>query len=395
MEESFAIVGAAGKMGRGIALLCLQRKALIKCTKSLQLIDVNEDGFYELKVYLLKHLTKWVEKNIHSFRKLYEEHQALVSNEEIIKEVIEKSILSLNCSKALEHLEACTIIFEAVYEDISLKVNVLKKIGELAKSSYVFTNTSSIPISFLAEKSGLKEHLIGMHFYNPPSQQKLLEIIPSKFTEKKILEKAFEIGKQFNKVIVVSKDIAGFIGNGHFAREILFACQLVDSLSKQYSQEDAIGIVDHVTKDFLQRPMGIFELLDYVGLPIAYNIFTIMREHIPDNELKTPQLLEQFKEDHIVGGQTIEGYPKDGIFSYEKGKKKGIYSHLLKRYQPLNNLDGSLTEQLGKEFLRKSFEIENHLVETGVASSLEDVGIVLKNGFHHSFAPHEKLRGSL
>ena len=409
-----AVIGACGKMGRGIALLVLQEMALLACKQDpaslhLRLIDTNAAGFFDLKTYLKQQLLRFAEKNINRLRPFFADDPTKVSNKDVIQTFIDRALMLTNCSTSIKSASGAKLIFEAAFEDVAVKVDLLKS---LPKEAYVLTNTSSIPIGLLANKSGLGSHLIGYHFYNPPAVQKLLEIIPSNETSKELLDLSIVLGKRFGKTIVYSKDVAGFIGNGHFAAEIVFACNLVESLVPPYSLEEAIQLVDEVTRDYLLRPMGIFQLLDYVGLPIIEQILMIM-------DLKS-DLIKRLRASGICGGQTMEGEPKNGIFHYTKGKMDAVFSLDLQDYIPLKpveprelswkkiqkdpglisqmschfeklKMDESEKGMLAKRFLNRSKEIVDELVAKKIAASKEDVGTILKNGFFHLYSPLEVL----
>lgn len=420
--QNVAVIGACGKMGRGIALLLLQEMALKALSSGdfsthLKLIDTNEQGFYELKVYLLQQLTRFAEKNINSLRKVCVNRQDIVSNEEAITAFVETALRFADCSQEIAHVKGAEIIFEAAFENILLKKDIIKAIQEYAPKAWVLSNTSSIPLSLLAQGSN---RVIGFHFYNPPPIQKLLELIPMEGGDPELELLAKELANKLRKTLVISKDVAGFIGNGHFVREMVFASELVKELSSHYSQEEAVQFVDAITRDFLLRPMGIFELLDYVGLHIADQILKIMREHLPDSAIHS-LLIQKWVAEGLKGGQDLNGHSKDGIYQYQQGKATAIYSLEKKAYVPLGSF-----EELGKvplglswkrpqkeqlpayfkeifqsknlgcqwaaRFLRRSYEIEKQLVANGVAQSLEDVATVLKNGFHHFYAPHEVIK---
>ena len=425
-----AVVGACGKMGRGIALLILQEMVLIALKAKqgrsffhLDLIDPYEEGYYDLKLYLEQQLTRFAEKNINALRELYQEQEDLTSNGEIVSSFVSEAMRFVNCSSEIGTVKKGSVIFEAAFEKIPLKVDILRKIREHAPHAWVLSNTSSIPIGLLAKESGLGNKLIGCHFYNPPPVQKLIELIPSEEGEEGLTAFAVELAKRLKKTVVFSKDVAGFIGNGHFSREIVFACELVAELSQNHSKEAALQIVDTVTRDFLLRPMGIFQLLDYVGVPIAEHILHIISKYVPDPSVKAP-LIKELIDAGLKGGQTLEGHPKDGIFYYIQGKVDGIYSFGKKGYEPLGDLSflGQVPDQLSwkklhkekhlslsgyfeklfssKEqgcllaarFLKRSFEIESLLVDTGVAATMKEVSTVLKNGFHHIYTPDEVVK---
>ncbi len=413
MLKQVAVIGACGKMGRGIALLVLQEMTLLACkgdpaSYDLRLIDTNAACFYDLKVYLKQQLLRFAEKNINRLRPLFANDPAMVSNGEMIQGFLDRAFMIVNCTTSIEAASGAKLIFEAAFEDMAVKTELLKA---LPKDAYVLTNTSSIPIGELAEKSGLGDHLIGYHFYNPPAVQKLLEIIPSSVTSKELLDLSVELGKRLGKIIIHSSDVAGFIGNGHFAAEIVYACELVESLVPPYTIEEAVQLVDEVTRDYLLRPMGIFQLLDYVGLPIIEQILGIM-------DLKA-DLIDSWRKAGLVGGQTMEGEPKNGIFHYTNGKMDAIWSLDLKKYIPLNpevpldlswkkiqkdqkllaeiprhfaSLKTDEKGKLAKLYLNRSKEIVDELVAKKIAASQEDVGTVLKNGFFHLYSPEEVLK---
>lgn len=406
-----AVVGASGKMGRGIALLMLQKLAFSSkdAHPHLKLIDVNDQSFPGLKAYLKTHMTRYAERNILKVREYYKDEEEIISNGDAIDAFVHRALMMVNCSTEISHVSKAEWVFEAAFEEIPIKVELLKNVAAMT-SGWVFSNTSSIPIHLLAEKSGLKERLIGFHFYNPPPVQKLLEVIPSKYTSPELKDLAFKLCLELEKQPVLSADVAGFIGNGHFSREILFACHL--------AQEESIAFVDQMTRKFLLRPMGIFQLLDYVGLSIATHLVEIMRTYLPDSSFDAP-LVSALYEAGIRGGQNAEGAQLDGIFRYEKGEPVAVFSLQDKKYVPLPHVEmgqvplgldwkralkektplAPYFEALRKDetkgakaacrFLTASKAIEEKLVQDHVAASLKDVGIVLKEGFHHLYAPHE------
>src|SRR6185295_15214336 len=100
--------------------------------------------------------------------------------------------------------------------------------------AYFLTNTSSIPISALSQSAELGGRLLGYHFYNPPAVQKLVEVITARNTEPALVELGNELGKLLEKTLVPSHDVAGFIGNGHFIREGLFALERFRELRESW-----------------------------------------------------------------------------------------------------------------------------------------------------------------
>lgn len=422
--ERVAVIGAAGKMGSGITYLLLTAMAeeALKSDRAYRLktIDPNEAGLDGLRKYLKSQITRSAEKNINNLRIAFANNPNLVSNEDIIRAYTEKALDRVVFSTDLDEAKGSHLIFEAALEDVKEKAKIYNRLK--GERSFFFTNTSSIPIELLSAEGDVKGRLIGFHFYNPPAVQRLIEIIAPASIDKELKDKAEWLAKKLNKTVVFSADVAGFIGNGYFIRELKFALDLTRELAKQSTEEKAIQQVNSLTKDFLLRPMGVFQLLDYVGLDVAKNILNIMGEYLPDPSLKDTYI-EAWLSQGIKGGQHFDGSVKDGIFQYEEGNLKAIYSLSQKNYIPLTqdlNLgkpplgltwkslqkdpqqkgkivayfqalanDSSPGGRLALQYLKKAKEIEEHLVKTKVAANLKDVSTVLRNGFYHLYGPHE------
>lgn len=410
-DEKIAVIGAAGKMGRGIALLLLLEAA--KTNKStLFLIDSNEKNFPELLSYFKNQLTRYAEKN----------------HELDVQSFVEQNLLRIVLSTDIQKVKDCGLIFEAIVEDIDEKVRLFSTLKAICgDDTYYMTNTSSIPIHIMNTRARLNGKIIGFHFYNPPAVQKLLEIIVPENIEQPLKNFAEDLGKRLNKIIVHSNDIAGFIGNGYFLREIQYACNLVKELSKQMTLPEAIYAINIITQDYLIRPMGIFQLLDYVGIDVCQKIGRVMEEFIP-NEIFQNELIDQMVLDSAQGGQFTDGTQKNGFFSYEKNVPAGIYSLKDRQYLSIKNFADNVNRQFGqlpkgleswknlvndaekekkliayfkslqeneafgctlaKDFLHKSSDIAKKLVNDGVCQSLHDVELVLLNGFYHLYAPN-------
>ncbi len=431
-----AVIGAAGKMGRGIALILLLEMAVSdakdtggigKSDYRLVLIDVNQEAVDSLKDYLKIHLQKQAEKQINKLREFYKLNSALVSNRDIINDFVERGMHIVYCSTSISAASDIPIIFEAILEDVETKCKLYKDINTLhASSPYFLTNTSSIPIHLLNSKADLKGRIIGFHLYNPPAVQKLLEIIPLENGDPELYQLALKVGQSLGKKIVIAKDVAGFIGNGHFLRDIIYACDLVKKLRQEYSFGESIYIVNRISGEYLLRPMGIFQLIDYVGLDVIQNVGGIMNAHIPENHYEDSVLQPLLQAGHR-GGQNPDGSQKDGFFKYSGHHLTGVYEADQKHYidlvdaqwkikcdevlgtlpkdyiswsvlskdvdnkekieNYLKNLaeDKGMGSKLACDFLLHSRAIVNQLADSKVAASKEDVITVLKNGFFHLY----------
>jgi 3-hydroxyacyl-CoA dehydrogenase len=289
------------------------------------------------------------------------------------------------------------------------------------------TNTSSIPIGYLDEKAGLGGRLIGYHFYNPPVVQRLVEVITARSTIDELKAVAKDLGKRLRKKLVPANDITGFIGNGHFMRDGLHAISEVDRLKGKFRFTGAVYVMNRISQDFLVRPMGIFQLIDYVGIDVFQCILKVMRTHLGDSTLRS-RLVDKMVKYGVLGGQYADGSQKDGFLKYEKNRPVGIYDVRKKEYfliseewkkridkkigplpdgyapwrallmdtkkdeklkayfDRLKTMD-TLGAELAIEFLKKTKSIGQSLVDSGVANSVDDVNAVLMNGFFWLYGP--------
>jgi len=366
--QSIAVLGALGKMGRGIAALLLEYYAFEKEEFELHLIDINLQAKKEVHQYLYDLLKRAAEKRIVELRKKYADRVDLVSNGEIIEAFLSDNMGRISFHKSVKEAEGATKIFEAALEDVDFKVDLFKQVNPKAT---IFTNTSSIPIRILNEKAKLNGRIIGFHFYNPPPMQPLMEIIA--LEDNALKKEAENLAIKLKKTIVYSKDHAGFIGNGHFLREAALAFELL----KDYD----IETIDRVTKKELVRPMGIFELMTFVGFPVVYNISKIMNQY---GSFK-PELKDLKK--WIDTNYKLE-LPKIESDWKEWSKRKDKQTLIEKHFEKLSN-DSSKDAKLALHFLEKSAQFMDELVQEKTASSLKDVSQVLKLGFHHLYSPDE------
>ncbi|MCG8410904.1 MAG: 3-hydroxyacyl-CoA dehydrogenase family protein, partial [Bacteroidales bacterium] len=327
--RNVTIIGAAGKMGSGIVLLTALELAKLSLTDEnrdksfvLNALDLNEDSLKGLMGYLNTQVSKLAEKKFDSIKGFYPN----ISDEKKIQEQYVKDVLSIvNTTSNMGVAKDSTLIFEAAVENPELKIKIFNQMEEINTNKPVyFTNTSSIPIHLLNNESNLEGRVVGVHFYNPPAVQRLVELIPCSETHKEVLDFANTFAKNLRKVVVFSNDIAAFVGNGHFTRDILFAANKVKELSNEMSTVEAIYIMDKISREYLIRPMGIFQLCDYVGIDVCFNILKVMAQHIEGEDLHS-ELLAQLMDLKVIGGQNSDGSAKDGIMKYEKGRPVAIF----------------------------------------------------------------------
>ena len=432
--QKVSVLGAAGKMGSGILLLTAIEMAdqMLKPENKgksfvLNAIDTSDEGLTGLLKYLRSQVLKAAEKKVVALHRIYADKAGLIENSEIIDAYVLDVMNIVRTTTRIEAAYDSTLVFEAVSENQALKEKLFRQINENNRSKpWFFTNTSSVPIGGLNKNASLEGRILGFHFYNPPAVQKLVELITITENWTEMVEFAKKYASNLRKTVVPSNDIAGFIGNGHFMRDALFGIMEAERLSNEMPLHEAIYCIDRVTRDFLSRPMGIFQLIDYVGLDVVQFILRVMQPHMADEKLHS-SLLDELVLSGVKGGQNSDGSQKNGFLKYEKGKPVAIIDKPTGTYIDIATFSKTSDNWLGDVpaevlpwkalvkfgdkdiFLLSAFkalqvsttkgaslavsyalnsrEIARKLVNDGVAHSENDVNTVLLTGFFHAYGP--------
>ena len=432
--ENVTVLGAAGKMGSGILLLTAMEMAdlgLKPENKGKQFVinamDVSNEALFGLMRYIRAQVLKAAEKKTVQLRKFYADRSDLIENGEIINQYIEDVMLHIRPTTRLDIAYESDLIFEAIKEDPDLKVKILSQINENStKIPWFFTNTSSIPIGELDEKAGLKGRILGVHFYNPPAIQKLVEVIKGKNTQKELVDFVTIYAKNLRKIVVPSNDFAGFVGNGHFMRDALYGINEAEKLASESSLAEGIYMINRITQDYLIRPMGIFQLIDYVGIDVCQYIMSVMNPYLSEENLHS-RLLDKMIGAGVRGGQNSDGSQKDGFLKYEKNRPAAVYDINQKKYVAIDDIQETSDKRLGaiptsvkpwkavlgesdkdayfrtyfdelkltdspggdlaKRYSLQSKKIGLNLVSDNVALNEKDVNTVLLTGFYHAYGP--------
>lgn len=432
--ENVTVLGAAGKMGSGILLLTALEMADLSLKSEnkdkhfiLYAMDISQKGLSGLMKYIRGQVVKAAEKKTVALRKIYSYRKDLIDNSEIIDQYVNDVMAVIRPVSTIESAYESTIIFEAASEDPQLKINMFSHINQNNKNKpWFFTNTSSIPIGYLDKEANLEGRILGVHFYNPPAVQKLVEVIKTEKTNPELPEFVTQFIKNLRKIEVPSHDFAGFIGNGHFMRDALHGMNEATKLAENMRFPEAVYIINKVSQDMLIRPMGIFQLIDYVGIDVCQYIMKVMKPHVTDEDIHSP-LLDKFMELDVKGGQNSDGSQKNGFLKYEKGKVTGVFNPDTKEYINIEELASSCNSWLGnmptsikpwkavvgnpnkedmfkqyfnelkalntpgaelaKTYVKKSKAIGLKLVSDNVAYAEKDVNTVLLTGFFHAYGP--------
>jgi len=218
-------------------------------------------------------------------------------------------------------------ICEAIVENLKIKQELMARIDAVRKpTAIVSTNTSGIPVRDITEgrSKEFKKHFLGTHFFNPPRYLKLLEIIPTKDTDKEVVEFISRFGEyHLGKGIVLCKDTPNFIGNRVFFGMSTFAMNFI--LENDYTVDE----VDALTGPLIGNPKtATFRLADLVGLDVWEHVGRNLGPTIPHDKLgqqylaaeKPKELIRTLIERKWLGNKTKVGFYKEVRDS--EGKKE-------------------------------------------------------------------------
>ncbi|SFS08587.1 3-hydroxyacyl-CoA dehydrogenase /Enoyl-CoA hydratase [Halomicrobium zhouii] len=200
------------------------------------------------------------------------------------------------------------VVVEAVPEKMEIKKDVYTDVEEHAPDEAIFaTNTSSLSITELSEVTERPEQFCGMHFFNPPVRMQLVEVISGAHTSDETLDAVEELAEAFGKTPVrVRKDSPGFIVNRIAVPQMNEAAWLVSE------DEATIAEVDATTKHDMGLPMGAFELSDYVGLDVSFDVLEYVNGELGRAYEPCPLLREKVEAEEF-GTKSGKGfYDYDG-----------------------------------------------------------------------------------
>lgn len=279
------VVIGAGTMGSGIAQWFTQQGCQV------QLVD-NSDQQLEKAL-----------KDIHlSWEKLQEKGK--LSNVNELKH-------SLTISK-LENVDKTSdLVIEAIIENLDIKKELFKKLDEIFDSHTILaSNTSSFPIELMADAVSpqRKGQFLGLHFFNPATIMKLVEVIRGKDTDEKICKALYQWFDSRDKKPAMCKDSPGFIVNRvarNFYGEPL---RIVEEENQEKMKE-----VDRILKEVGGFKMGPFELMDLIGIDINYSVTCSVWEAYKKEPRFAPHKLQK----QMVDEKRFGRKSKRGFYTYD------------------------------------------------------------------------------
>jgi len=247
---------------------------------------------YELDDAVLEKAKASIEKNL----------QSLVEKHKITGNAKEET---LNNLRFTNNLHDCLgeVIIEAIIEKPEAKIALFNQLAEINHSETIFaSNTSSLSIAQIAKGVKNPERVIGMHFFNPATIMKLVEVVNTEFTNEQTTNTIIELAKLMNKIPVICKDSPGFIVN-RVARPFY-----IESLRLAEEELIDFAAIDSIMESTGFK-MGPFKLMDLIGNDINYAVSCSIYDQLGHPERLKPSFIQQEKvETGQLGKKTGKGY---------------------------------------------------------------------------------------
>lgn len=293
-----AVIGS-GTMGHGIAQL------LAMAGHEVFMIDINEEF-----------LSKGVERIKWSLGKFVEKRR-------IRREDADAALARIKTTTSYE--EGCRdidIAIEAVPENMELKKTVFAKIDSLAPAHAILaSNTSTLSITEMGNATKRPEKVAGMHFFNPPQLMALVEIIKGEKTSQETIDTLMELARKLGKTpVLVRKDVRGFIVNR------VLGAVFNEAFWTYHRGEATKEGIDASLKYSGGFPMGWFELADFVGLDIVYEVGKILHAAYGERFKPCEEVIAPLVKEGKLGQKTGVGF-----YDWTKGRPR-IPFNLLEEY---------------------------------------------------------------
>ena len=338
----------AGMMGAGIALVSAQAGI------NVVLIDQAQESADKGKAYV----AAYCDKEIARKKSTAEQKELLLAQ--------------INSTTDYQALADCDLIIEAVFEDPSVKAEVTRNVEAVIREDCIFaTNTSTLPISALAEASSRPEQFIGIHFFSPVEKMLLVEIIKGKDTGDRAVAKALDYVRQIRKTPIVVNDARFFFANRCIIPYINEGIRMVKEGVEPALIENAAKLMG--------MPLGPLQLNDETSIDLGVKIAKATKAAMGaeyDNDQADEVLFWLFDQGRL-GRKSAAGF-----YEYDAwGKRVGIWQGLRDQYTK-EGADLDLLDVQHRLMFAQTLEAVRALQEGVLMDVREgDVGAILGWGF--------------
>src|SRR4051812_26309902 len=203
------------------------------------------------------------------------------------------------CSTAHVEMRDVQVVIEAASEKLEVKKAIFQELSDAAPKAVLATNTSALPIHQLAEQTGSPDRVVGLHFFNPVSRMKLIEVVVSKRTSDATRDRALQFARQIGKLPVVVRDSPGFLVNRVLFAYLLDAAELF---------EGGLG-ADQIDRQLVQwgMPMGPLRLIDEIGVDVTIDIARTLEKAYGIRD-HASTVLHWLLESKLLGRKTGAGF---------------------------------------------------------------------------------------
>jgi len=219
----------------------------------------------------------------------------------------------VGAAASLAELGECDLVVEAAPEDLGLKRDLFASLAEACGPRTILaTNTSSLPVTAIAEGVPHPERVVGMHFFNPPALMKLVEVVATAESAAGALEATEEVGKRMGRTPIRAKDSPGFIAN-----------RLARPFTLESLRMLADGVADAKTIDRVCRlgggfRMGPFELIDLIGLDVNLSVARSFYAQGGEPERWRPSTIQE----ELVAEGRLGRKSGRGFYEYGEGARR-------------------------------------------------------------------------
>lgn len=251
-------------------------------------------------------LVKWTEGTAEAARGRFEQS--------VMKDVVRGKLTSeeatvllarIACADASRPgLERCDLVIEAIVEDEAEKLKCFAAIEpSLKQSAILASTTSSLGIEAMAKATGRPRLFLGLHFFNPPTAMKLVELVVTETVDPQCVRAIHAFLAELGKEAVVVQDAPGFVVNRLLVAQFLEAIRLVYGARVA----DIVG-VDACMRDGANHRMGPFELMDFIGLDVVLAMAENLQEGLRQQHFSPPTLLEDMVTAGWLGRKSGRGF---------------------------------------------------------------------------------------